>query len=308
MMRSEEAVRLLDAGGVSALEKQGTNCFRVAASQSVFADWWDGRVVISGVDDNDIRRLKTRIQEAAHLREKIRSTYLRRLAANPGPKDRPLLVTGDGEADGFEVSESGLRYMVNLEDGYSPGLFADQRENRLRLRDLAAERPHSPRVLNLFAYTCAFSVAAASEGAQVTSVDLSRRYLEIGKSNFERNGLSTREHRFVAEDVARYLPRLVRRGEKFDFIILDPPTFGRGSGGRVFRFERDFPELLALAVEAAAPGSMLLLSGNWHGLSLDLFHKWSTDVTGREPDLCTGPVPADFAGSPCSRTCWMHLT
>ena len=157
-----------------------------------------------------------------------------------------------------EVSEAGVRYGLDFAGGYSAGLFIDQRANRARLRALKPKR-----LLNTFAYTCSFSVVAALGGAETVSVDLSRRSLTRGEENFQRNGLDPKAgHRFIADDVLAVLPRLARRGEKFDAIILDPPTFSRNQAGAAFQVQRDFDRLVALALEVAAPGAKILLSVN----------------------------------------------
>jgi 23S rRNA (cytosine1962-C5)-methyltransferase len=300
------SLRWLDARGIARLEAGGTNCYRIAAGPDAFVDWWDGRVVISAKSEEEASGIFRQMECGPLDFERVRAVYRRILKPNPGPQDRTACLQGsplDGE---FSAMESGLLYAVNLCDGYSAGLFPDQRENRLTLQELIAQRPQPPRILNLFSYTCAFSVAAAKAGAMTTSVDLSRRYLEIGRTNFERNALSPADHKFVAEDAIRFLPRLERRREKFDFIILDPPTFGRGSGGRVFRLERDFPDLLGMALACAAPGAVLLLSGNRKNLSQPVFRDWASRIAPHAR-LIPGKVPEDYLGSPCSSTCWLHL-
>ncbi len=140
-----------------------------------------------------------------------------------------------------------MRYGLDFAGGYSAGLFIDQRANRARLRALKPKR-----LLNTFAYTCSFSVVAALAGAETLSVDLSRRSLTRGEENFQRNGLDPKAgHRFIADDVLAVLPRLARRGEKFDAIILDPPTFSRNQAGAAFQVQRDFDRLVTLALEVA---------------------------------------------------------
>src|SRR5207302_6472558 len=119
------------------------------------------------------------------------------------------------------------------------------------------------RFLNCFAYTCSFSVAAASVSAQTLNVDLSKKSLGRGRQNFALNELSTEGHRFIADDVRSVLRRLARRGEKFDMIILDPPTFSRPKGGAAFHVERDFEDVIAAALEVAARGAKILLSTNY---------------------------------------------
>src|SRR6185436_243529 len=94
-------------------------------------------------------------------------------------------------------------------------------------------------------------VAGASVGAQTVNVDLSKKSLARGKENFALNSLPTGDHRFIADDVLTVLPRLARKGEKFDMIILDPPTFSRSHRGKAFQVEQDFEALLLAALEVA---------------------------------------------------------
>jgi hypothetical protein len=112
--------------------------------------------------------------------------------------------------------EERLCYEIDFLAGYSCGLFLDQRANRRRLRATKAER-----VLNLFSYTCSFSVAAAAGGAQTLSIDISKAALDRGRRNFALNGLSLEGHRFMADDAFDVLPRLARRGEssRLSFLI-----------------------------------------------------------------------------------------
>jgi 23S rRNA (cytosine1962-C5)-methyltransferase len=194
-----------------------------------------------------------------HYSYRPRSVFGKYLPQHASERGAPVLLRGDaGGSLETEVSEAGVRYGLDFAGGYSAGLFIDQRANRARLRALKPKR-----LLNTFAYTCSFSVVAALAGAETVSVDLSRRSLTRGEENFRRNGLDPKAgHRFIADDVLAVLPRLARRGEKFDAIILDPPTFSRNQAGAAFQVQRDFDRLVALALEVAAPGAKILLSVN----------------------------------------------
>ena len=162
-----------------------------------------------------------------------------------------------GEGWTAEVQELGLRYGIDLTPGTAPGLFPDQRENRALLR---SRRPVS--LLNLFAHTCAFGVLAGSVGATTLNIDTSDRSLERGRENFRRNQLPEKDHRFWKEDVRQALPRLHRRGETFDAIILDPPTFAHGGRGRAFRVEKEIEPMLTACLQLLRPAGILLVSIN----------------------------------------------
>lgn len=173
------------------------------------------------------------------------------------PEGAPTARHLAGEGWRCEVKELNLHYGIDLTPGTAPGLFPDQRENRIFLR---SRRPAS--LLNLFAHTCAFGVLAASTGATTLNIDTSARALERGRENFRKNRLEDQGHRFWKEDVRKALPRLVRRGETFSAIILDPPTFAHGGRGRAFRIERELEPMVTACLTLLAPGGCLLVSIN----------------------------------------------
>jgi len=183
-------------------------------------------------------------------------------------------------------------------------LFIDQRANRAHLRNARAAT-----VLNTFAYTCSFSVVAALGGSVTTSVDLSRKSLTRGEENFARNRLDPSTHRFIHADVLDLLPRLARRGERFDAIILDPPTFSRGEKGRRFQVESDFEDLLITALELAEPRAHILLSTNYTRLrasSLEQIARFALKATRRSATFPVRPRAFRDSGSasPSSTTSW----
>jgi 23S rRNA (cytosine1962-C5)-methyltransferase len=167
------------------------------------------------------------------------------------------------------------------------------------------------RLLNTFAYTCSFSVVAALAGAETVSVDLSRRSLTRGEENFRRNGLDPKTgHRFIADDVLAVLPRLARRGEKFDAIILDPPTFSRNQAGAAFQVQRDFDRLVALALEVAAPGAKILLSVNHSAMrvaDLEWAARAALKLAGRGGRFNSTAPLADFPPGQGAKTVWLEM-
>jgi 23S rRNA (cytosine1962-C5)-methyltransferase len=190
----------------------------------------------------------------------------------------PHLLFGLAAPRGFNVQENGVRFEISFEQGYSVGLFLDQRDNRRRLlvNYIAPDFPVMPAglngrsVLNTFAYTCGFSVCAAMAGAKTTSLDLSKRYLEWGQRNFRLNGLDPKEHDFIYGDVFDWAPRLAKKGRKFDVVILDPPTFSR-SKERVFQVERDYGALLVAVLPLLNARGVLFASTNAHKLVPEKF-------------------------------------
>ncbi len=224
----------------------------------------------------------------------------------------PQPVGAGGHEDGV-VSEHGLQYRVRLAaGGLSAGLFLDQRENRRRLMNLALG---GRTMLNCFAYTCSFSVAAARAGATVTSVDLARSYLDWGRENFQLNALDSQQHDFIYGDVFSWLKRFRKRERQWDMVILDPPTFSTSGRGRVFRAARDYEALVNLALPLVRPGGLLFCSTNRRGLAAGRFEQLVRETVaaaGRTTASATFVTqPFDFrtgpAETPYLKTVWLQL-
>ncbi|MEO7950783.1 MAG: class I SAM-dependent methyltransferase [Spartobacteria bacterium] len=235
--------------------------------------------------------------------ERIFGRYLPKQNAE---RDAPRLLSGDAGAPlQRTVLERGICYGLDFGAGYSAGLFLDQRENRQFVRRRAPRR-----LLNCFSYTCSFSVVAALAGAATLSIDLSRKSLERGRDNFLLNKLATDGHRFLADDVLRVLPRLARKGELFDLIVLDPPTFSRSRTGKSWQIERDFENLLLTALDLAERDSKILLSTNCTSLdtrALEVMGRFCLKATRRAGEFhSTGRLP-DFPPGAGARSLWMLL-
>jgi 23S rRNA (cytosine1962-C5)-methyltransferase len=279
---------------------EGTNAFRIASGHGFWIERFGETALISLRPGPDARALATAITQTGWNPKRV---FVRHLVRNPGEKDTPVLLSGDAESSPLEtVGESGLLYELDFSASYSPGLFPDQRLNRFFLKE---RKPR--RVLNTFAYTCAFSVAAASVGAETLSVDVSKSSLQRGRRNFELNQIPADGHRFVPEDVPTFLRRLVKRGEIFDAIILDPPTFGRSSAGKTFRFERDFPALLECAYQLSAPGGAILLSTNFTAWDEAALIECASGILPSKTKFHQIPAPPDFFGKAPSATVWALL-
>jgi 23S rRNA (cytosine1962-C5)-methyltransferase len=149
------------------------------------------------------------------------STLVHRVGGK-GEKPRFDVLRGEPPPDTVEVKEHGLTFVVDLRHGQKTGAFLDQRENRLRVGELAAER----RVLNLFSYAGGFSLFAASRHAtHVTSVDVAAGAHATAQASFRASGFDPGKHTFATADVYAFLDQARKRGEKWDLIISDPPSF-----------------------------------------------------------------------------------
>jgi 23S rRNA (cytosine1962-C5)-methyltransferase len=159
------------------------------------------------------------------------------------------------------VTEAGTRYLVHLLRGQNHGLFLDMAAGRAWVR---AQVQPGARVLNLFAYTCAFSVVALQAGAaEVTNVDMASGALAIGRSNHELNGVKAGA-RFLAHDIFNSWGKLTRGGP-YDLVICDPPSFQKGS----FVATKDYARLARRLPGLLAPGGLALLCLNAPELGVD---------------------------------------
>jgi 23S rRNA (cytosine1962-C5)-methyltransferase len=185
-------------------------------------------------------------------------------------------VRGEPAPEEFEVLEEGVPLLVRLADGLSTGLFLDQRANRRRVRELAAGKS----VANLFSYTCAFSVAAALGGARRTvSVDASAAAIERGRANFAHAGVLERgDHAFLTDDAFAWLARTARRGERFDLVVLDPPSYSTTKRRR-FVADTDYVALGASALAILERGGKLLACTNHRGISAARFRRILFDAS-----------------------------
>ena len=187
---------------------------------------------------------------------------------------------------------------MTLDEGLSTGLFCDQRDNRALVRDLS----RGARVLNLFSYTCSFTVAAGLGGAvETVSVDLSGRALERGEGNLALNGLGGPAHRLLRADALSFLARQVRGKAQFDCVILDPPSFGTRSRG-TFSVERDYPSLLEQSLAVLRKGGRLLAVTNHRKTSPARFLAMIREAArARAREIATVrelPMPADYPHRP----------
>ena len=286
---------------------EATDAYRLCTMEHGWVECFGQDVLISFRKVLTRERLLTELQSwASSVGFHVRRVFARFVPRKNQQREPPRLVCGD-PAETLETiaTERHLRFGIDFGTGYSPGLFLDQRENRRYVRHLAPAR-----MLNCFAYTCSFSVSAASVGATTLNVDISKKYLTRGRENFALNSLKTIDHRFIVDDVGTVLPRLARKGEKFDVIILDPPTFSRAPGGKTFQIEHDFENLLIAALQLAERDSHLLLSTNCSALrehALEVMARYCLKVARRAATFHRPPQLPDFPPGAGASSIWLRL-
>ena len=171
----------------------------------------------------------------------------------------------------WQIETAGLRFKLGGTDFGHLGIFPEQRAQWTWIREKVRrkkEEGRSIRVLNLFAYSGGSTLAAALGGAEVCHLDASKGMVEWARENARMNGLAERPIRWIVDDAHKFMRREIRRGRKYEAIILDPPTFGRGAGGEMYKIERDLQETLGLVRDLLSDRpAFVLFSSHTPGLS-----------------------------------------
>ena len=205
----------------------------------------------------------------------------------------------DEEKEFFTVEENGLKFLVNLTDYLDTGLFLDHRITRQMVR----EESKNKRVLNLFCYTGSFSVyAAAGDTSSVTSVDLSKTYLQWAEDNFIINRFKDKnKFHFVHADVKQYLQTL--KPDSFDMVIMDPPTFSNSKRMKNFLdIQRDHVELLNKVLDATTQNGIIYFSTNYTKFILETDKIHASSIK----DITKATTPFDFEGK-LKRWCYKMI-
>ncbi|NOQ41417.1 MAG: methyltransferase domain-containing protein [Desulfuromusa sp.] len=252
--------------------------------------------------DAYLEPLTTVLQKVFHpkgIYRKLRPQETRALEAKKRTKEYSRLIAGNSAPVPLQVKENGLNYLVDLREGLNTGLFPDQRRNRQELMTRVAGK----RVLNLFAFTGAFSVAAAAAGARkVTSVDVSAKYLEVARENFAINRINPKQHEFITGDVFTELARMQSQKRCFDVILFDPPSFSTTKKSR-FSTHGGTSKLVAATLPLLESGGLLISSSNHQKLSMDDYMKElrrGALQSGAElKTIFTSGQPEDFPCSVC---------
>lgn len=306
-----------------------TNAFRLRHGAS---DGWPGWYVerlgdfLLSQSDQALNANQLKHLEGLMVRFSLRAAYhkilVRSVRKVSSPQASPQLVLGKAAPDNFVVQENGIQFALSFREGYSVGLFLDQRENRRRcltnyvapdffLR--AAGREFS--VLNTFSYTCGFSVCAAKAGGMVTSLDLSKKYLDWGKQNFLLNGMNPLQHEFIYGDAFDWMKRLAKKNRQFDVVVLDPPTFSQSKEQGTFQAGKDYGKLVSAALPLLKSNGVMLASTNAATLKPETFLELiDTAVTSAQRNILKQHYVSQPLDFPISRdepaylkTVWLKI-
>lgn len=203
----------------------------------------------------------------------------------------------DEREEFFTVFEYGAKFKINLHDYLDTGLFLDHRETRRLVASLALGK----RILNLFAYTCSFSIQAAMGGASFTkSVDLSNTYTEWGRDNFLLNALPSHHNVVVRADCLKFMNEEIRSRAMYDIIIIDPPTISRSAKmDQMFDIQLDYPSLITKALQLLSAHGTIFFSTNSRKFVFDgsLFSSCTIE------EITHKTIPLDFHQKKIHR-CW----
>ncbi len=246
----------------------------------------------------DERRAKERLEEAlAVLPEALEIDQARVLyKVRQRQRGRAQYEKFDAAGAFHEVGEGAGRFLVNFTDYLDTGLFLDHRPTRLMLGQLARGK----RFLNLFAYTGAATVHAALGGAvATTSVDMSKTYIDWARRNLELNGLADRRHELVQADCLEWVNG--QRGQRYDLIFLDPPTFSNSKRMRDhFDVQRDHVDLLRRVTSLLSEDGVLIFSNNFRRFKMESERLPELSIE----DITPQTIDKDFERNGRIHTCW----
>ncbi len=287
-------------------KRENIECFRLydwdIPEVRAVVDWYAGHIVVAEYErlqtgPDWLPKMAAAVAQALGVPPEKTHTRRRRTNTKEGPRYGKI----DFKKERFKVRERDLFFWVNLDDFLDTGLFSDHRDTRVIVRELAEGKDF----LNLYAYTGAFTCAAASGGAQTTiSVDRSLNYVNWMKDNLELNGLWGSRHTLVQSDVNKFLTQAQRERRRFTLAFIDPPSFFKDQNNNIaFDVNEDHPELIRNVLKVMAPGSVVFFSTNHQRFEPRLEGLPVKDLT----ELTPKTIPEDYRNRHVHR-CWQMTT
>ncbi|MCD4779457.1 MAG: class I SAM-dependent methyltransferase [Candidatus Omnitrophica bacterium] len=278
------------------------DCFRLydwdIPEVRAVVDWYAGHIVIAEYDRHQtgaewLPQMAEAVAGALGLPPEQIHIKRRHTQTKEGQRYSRM----DTRDERFQVYERDLKFWVNLNDFLDTGLYSDHRDTRVIIRDLA----HDQNFLNLFAYTGAFTCAAAVGGAKSSvTVDRSDTNLNWARDNLKLNQLEKPQHKIIQADVSTYLSQTYRSGHKFTLAFVDPPSFYQDrSRGKSFDINRDHPILIKKVLRVMQPGSYVFFSTNHQRFD----PKFETLPVKDMIELTPKTIPEDYRNRQIHR-CW----
>ena len=202
--------------------------------------------------------------------------------------------------DSWGINYGELKFNVKNMGFKHTGIFPEQAVNWDMTAEIIRKEKREVKMLNLFAYTGGATISALNAGASVTHVDASKGMVQWAKENAVKTGVADRKVRWIVDDCKKFVEREIRRGNKYDIIIMDPPSYGRGPGGEVWKLENEVYSLCSLCAELLSDDALLYLINSYTtGLSPSVMSYMLGTLV--KPKF-GGSVSADEIGLPASQT------
>ena len=211
--------------------------------------------------------------------------------------------------ESWEIGYKNLRFKISPTGFKHTGLFPEQAVNWDLISDTVKNSKTVPKALNLFAYTGGATLAAAEAGAEVCHVDASKGMVSWARENARLSGLSEKPVRWIVDDCEKFVSREIKRGRRYDIVIMDPPSYGRGPSGEIWQLEQKIYSLLNLCVQVLSDSPMLFILNSYTtGLSPSVMEyllkvtvgkKFRGKISSSEIGL---PVRDSKAVLPCGNT------
>ncbi len=284
-------------------KKQNIECFRLydwdIKEVRAVIDWYAGHIVIAEyvrlqTEEDWLPTMAQAVATALNIPlEKVHQKHRRTLT-----EDEPRYSKLDSKNQRFTVKERDLSFWVNLDDFLDTGLYSDHRDTRVMVRNMVKDKDF----LNLFAYTGAFTCAAAAGGAKsTTTVDRSDTYIDWVKDNLVLNNLWSEKHKLVQSDTLKFLFKAFNEGKKYDVVFVDPPSFFQDTAHNVsFDINKEHPSLLENVLRITKPGGTVIFSTNHQYFEPKLDKLPVKDLT----DITAKTIPEDYR-NPQVHRCWI---
>ncbi len=200
----------------------------------------------------------------------------------------------------WQVKYHELVFNIKLMGFKHTGLFPEQAINWCYMMEKITKAKRAIKVLNLFAYTGAATVACLKAGASVVHVDSSKGMVDWAKENVKDNGLTNADVRYIVDDVIKFVEREIRRGNKYEAIVMDPPSFGRGAGKEIWNIEHDLDYLLKLCLNLLSEKPLFLIINSYTtGLSQTVLENMLKLTVGKK---YKGTITSSEIGLPISNS------
>ena len=209
--------------------------------------------------------------------------------------------------ESWQVKYKNLTFNIKPMGFKHTGLFPEQAVNWDWMMDKIKKEKRDIKVLNLFAYTGGATVACASAGASVCHVDSSKGMVAWAKENVASSGLEKRPVRYIVDDVVKFVNREIRRGNKYDAIIMDPPSYGRGANGEVWQFEENIADLVNLCTNVLSVSPLFFLINSYTtGISAKVLENLLSINIKNKGKLSSGEIGLPMTNSKLVLPCGIY--